>query len=140
MKMLKQPTSPVFSSNAIVTFSACAICLALGTSMVLALGEPALMRNFEIQTMLIRRKATEEQLKIAEANKLIAFKELTPVKKAELKKKNVRVVLIKTKPDSKAPKGHDTRMRYSLEGEVLIDDYTYEFPSPLQPGSFARTT
>jgi len=31
-------------------------------------------------------------------------------------------------------------MRYSLEGESLVDDYTYEFETPLQSGTVAKTS
>ena len=31
-------------------------------------------------------------------------------------------------------------MRFSLEGESLIDDYAYEFQAPLQAGTIAQAS
>jgi hypothetical protein len=103
-------------------------------------GEQATRRIVETQTMLIRHKATEYQRRVAEQNAKAFFKTLTPEKKTELKKKKITAVLIPTVRSAQtSPKARDVRMRYSLEGESLIDDYAYEFAAPLQAGTIAKT-
>jgi hypothetical protein len=116
-----------------------ASCIAVGSSMALDWGEHTFIRTIQTQTLLIRHKATEEQRRIAETNAKAFFSQLTPAKKAELKKNKIKSVLIRTsrsKETSTAAK--DVRMRYSLEGESLVDDYAYEFDAPLQNGTIAQ--
>jgi hypothetical protein len=123
-------------------FKAVAIssCIVLGTSLAFAWGEHTFIRTIQTQTMLIRHKATEEQIRVAASNAKAFFSHLTRAKKLELKKNKIQAVLIPTSPSKKTSPGiKDIRMRYSLEGEVLIDDYAYEFPTPLQPGTVATT-
>jgi hypothetical protein len=91
--------------------------------------------------MLIRHKATEEQRRVAENNATLFFMQLTPAKKEELKKKKVRAILISTtRSRETSPAAKEGRMRYSVEGESLIDDYAYEFQTPLQPGTITKAT
>src|ERR1700758_3534042 len=125
----------------IIKFAAVVVCVALGMSFAFALtGGQTTLRVIQTQTMLIRHKATEEQRRAAENNAKIFFSQLTPEKKQELKKKKVRAVLIRTiRSRETAPAAKDVRMRYSLEGESLIDDYAYEFSNPLQAGTIAKT-
>ena len=80
----------------IIKFAAAIVCIALGTSMALAWGELTTLRVIQTQTMLIRHKATELQRRVAENNAKIFFKQLTPAKKEELKKKKIKTVLIRT--------------------------------------------
>jgi hypothetical protein len=64
---------------------------------------------------------------------------LTPAKKAELKKKHIKTVLIRTvRSPQTSPMAQEVRMRYDLEGESLLDNYTYEFQTPLQGGTVAK--
>ena len=113
-------------------------CIALA-SMALAFGQQTFIRTIQTQTMLIRHKATEEQRRAAETNAKAFFSQLTPAKKSELKKKKIRTVLIRTvRSKETSPAAKDVRMRYSLEGESLVDDYTYEFETPLQSGTVAK--
>jgi hypothetical protein len=124
----------------IIKFAAAIVCIALGTSMALAWGELTTLRVIQTQTMLIRHKATELQRRVAENNARIFFKQLTPAKKEELKKKKIKTVLIRTvRSKETLPTAKEVRMRYSLEGESLIDDYAYEFQNPLQAGTIAKT-
>ena len=121
--------------------AAFASCIALGTSMAFGWGEHTIIRTIQTQTMLIRHKATEEQRRVAENNAKLFFSQLTPAKKEELKKKKVRSVLIRTTRSRETlPAAKEVRMRYSLEGESLIDDYAYEFKTPLQAGTIAKAT
>jgi hypothetical protein len=126
----------------ILKFAAAIVCIALGMSFAFALGpEHTNLRVIQTQTMLIRHKATEVQRRIAENNALIFFRQLTPEKKEELKKKKVRAVLIRTtRSRETSPAARDVRMRYSVEGESLIDDYAYEFETPLQVGTITKVT
>jgi hypothetical protein len=119
--------------------AAFASCIALGTSMAFGWGEHTIIRTIQTQTMLIRHKATEEQRRVAERNAKAFFSQLTPAKKLELKKKNVKAVLIRTaRSRETSPAAQDVRMRYNLEGESLVDDYAYEFDAPLQAGTIAQ--
>ena len=123
----------------IIKVAAISSCLALGSSMALAWGEHTLIRTIETQTQLIRHKATEEQIRAAAANAKAFFSQLTPAKKAELKKKHIHAVLIRTvRSRETSPTATDVRMRYNLEGESLVDNYAYEFDTPLQPGTIAQ--
>ena len=107
--------------------------------MALALGELTTLRVIQTQTMLIRHKATELQRRAAEKNAKAFFSQITPAKKAELRKKNIHAVLVRTvRSRETSPAAKEVRMRYSLEGESLIDDYAYEFESPLQAGTIAQ--
>jgi ATP-dependent exoDNAse (exonuclease V) alpha subunit len=120
--------------------AALAACLAVSASVPLALGYNPTMRIIETQTMIIRHTATEYQRRVAEQNAKAFFKKLTPTKKAELKKKKVKAVLIPTvRSRETSPEATEVRMRYNLEGE-LIDNYTYEFKSPLQTGTIAKVS
>src|SRR5260370_26081904 len=96
------------------------------------------MRIIETQTMLIRHTATEYQRRVAEQNAKAFFKQLTPAKKAELKKKHIKTVLIRTVRSAQtSPKAQEVRMPYDLEGESLLDNYTYDFQTPLQGATIA---
>jgi hypothetical protein len=118
-------------------FAACSIVFF--ASLGFAMGEQALIRTIQTQTMFVRRKATEEQLRAAAANAKAFFSNLTPAKKLELKKKNIHAVLIRTvRSHETSPQAKDVRIRYSLEGESLIDNYAYEFDAPLQGGTIAQ--
>jgi hypothetical protein len=123
----------------IFKFAALVSCIVLGTSMAFALGEQAFIRTIQTQTMLIRHAATEYQRRVVARNAKAFFSQITPAKKAELKKKGIHAVLIPTvRSRETSPAAKEVRMRYSLEGESLIDDYTYEFETPLQPGTIAQ--
>jgi hypothetical protein len=125
----------------LIKFAAVVVCAALGMSFAFALtGGQTALRVIQTQTMLIRHKATEEQRRAAQNNAKVFFSQITPEKKQELKKKKVRAVLIRTtRSRETSPAAKDVRMRFSLEGESLIDDYAYEFSSPLQAGTIAQT-
>jgi hypothetical protein len=116
-----------------------AACVLLPVSFALAFGDNAITRIIETQTTFIRHTATEYQRKVAQQNAKAFFKQLTPAKKAELKKKKIKTVLIPTvRSKETSPQATDVRMRYDLEGESLIDNYTYEFTTPLKSGTIAQ--
>jgi len=125
--------------SGIFKIAAFSSCIALGTSIAVAWGEHTFIRTIQTQTMLIRHKATEEQLRVAASNAKAFFSQLTPAKKLELKKKNIHAVLIRTSRSREtSPSAKDVRMRYNLEGESLVDGYAYEFDTPLQAGTIAQ--
>ena len=128
--------------NGMIKLAAPIVCVALATSFAFGLGGgQTALRVIQTQTMLIRHKATEEQRRAAENNAKIFFRQLTPEKKEELKKKKVHVVLIRTiRSRETSPAAKEVRMRYSVEGESLIDDYAYEFSAPLQAGTVTKAT
>jgi len=123
----------------IFIFAAVAVCVALPASVALAFGDNAITRIIEMQTTFIRHTATEYQRRIAEQHAKAFFKKLTPAKKAELKKKKIKAVLIRTvRSPQTSPEAKEVRMRYDLEGESLIDDSAYEFTTPLAAGTIAK--
>ena len=125
--------------NVIVRGIAWVLCIAFGISEIFAFGENQTLRIIQTQTMFIRHTATEYQRRVAEQNAKAFFKQLTPEKKAELKRKKVKTVLIPTvRSKETSPQAKEVAMRFSLEGESLIDDYAYEFNSPLQAGTIAK--
>src|SRR5258708_28776913 len=118
--------------------AALAACLAVPASVALAFGDNVTMRIIETQTTFIRHTATEYQRRVAEQKAKAFFKQLTPAKKLELKKKKVKAVLIPTvRSPQTSPEAKEVRMRYNLEVE-LIDNYTYEFQTPLQARTIAK--
>jgi len=116
-----------------------AACITLPASFILALGDNAITRIIETQTTFVRHTATEYQRRVAEQNAKAFFKKLTPEKRLELKRKKIKAVLIPTvRSPQTSPEAKEVRMRYNLEGESLIDNYTYEFQTPLQAGTIAK--
>ena len=115
------------------------VCVGFQISEIFAFGENQTLRIIQTQTMFIRHTATEYQRRVAEQNAKAFFSRLTPEKKAELKKKKIKAVLIPTvRSKETSPAAKEVRMRFSLEGESLIDDYAYEVQTPLQAGTIAK--
>ena len=115
------------------------VCAGFQISEIFAFGENQTLRIIQTQTMFIRHTATEYQRRVAEQNAKAFFSHLTPEKKAELKKKKIKTVLIPTvRSKETSPAAKEVRMRFSLEGESLIDDYAYEVQTPLQAGTIAK--
>lgn len=120
-------------------FALLATCVAIPASITLAWGENATMRIIETQTAFVRHTATEYQRRVAEQNAKAFFRQLPPAKKLELKKKKIKAVLIPTaRSPQTSPRAKEVRMRYSLEGESLIDDNVYEFRDTLSSGTIAK--
>ena len=90
----------------------------------------------ETQTMFIRHTATELQRRTAEKNAKIYYAHLTPEKKADLKKKKVRYILVPTvKSAETSPKAKEVRMTWDTQSESLADNYAYEFENPPAVGT-----
>lgn len=104
-------------------------------------GELTSGRIIQTQTMIARHTATEYQRRVAEQRAKVFFKQLTPAKKVELEKKHVHTVLISTvRSRQTSPKAKAVMMRFSVEGESLIDGEAYEFETQPPVGSVARYT
>jgi hypothetical protein len=101
-------------------------------------GEHAASRIIETQTMFIRHTATELQRRTAEKNAKIYYAHLTPDKKAHLKAKKIRYILVPTvKTAETSPKAKEVRMTWDTQSESLVDKYVYEFEIPPAVGTVA---
>ena len=101
-------------------------------------GEHAMSRVIETQTMFIRHTATELQRRTAEKNAKIYYARLTPKKKAHLKAKKIRYILVPTvKSAETSPKAKEVRMTWDTQSESLADKYVYEFENPPAVGTVA---
>ena len=102
-------------------------------------GEHAISRSIETQTMFIRHTATELQRRTAEKNAKIYYAHLTPRKKADLKAKKIRYILVPTvKSAETSPKAKEVRMTWDTQSESLVDKYVYEFENPPAVGTVAK--
>lgn len=122
-----------------IAFAALTASIALCTPSSFGFGENATLRIIETQTTFIRHTATEYQRKIADQNAKAFFKQLTPAKKADLTRKKVKTVLIRTvRSPQTSPEAKEVRMCYDLESGALIDDSAYEFTAPLPTETVAK--
>jgi hypothetical protein len=130
--------SPAVKRRAIV-YAVLTVCLAFSTQSSFGFGENATQRIIETQTTFIRHTATEYQRRIADQNAKAFFKQLTPAKKAELTRRKIKTVLIRTvRSQQTSPAAKEVRMRYDLESGALIDDSAYEFTTPLPTETVAK--
>jgi hypothetical protein len=101
-------------------------------------GEHTVSRILETQTMFIRHTATELQRRTAEKNAKIYYAHLTPDKKAHLKAKKIRYILVPTvKSAETSPTATEVRMTWDTQSESLVDKYVYEFEIPPAVGTVA---
>ena len=102
-------------------------------------GEHAMTRTIETQTMFIRHTATELQRRTAEKNAKTYYAHLAPKKKADLKAKKIRYLLVPTvKSEETSPKAKEVRMTWDTQSESLVDNYVYEFENPPAVGTVAK--
>jgi hypothetical protein len=102
-------------------------------------GEHTMSRVIETQTMFIRHTATELQRRTAEKNAKIYYARLTPKKKADLKAKKIRYLLVPTvKSAETSPQAKEVRMTWDTQSESLVDKYVYEFENPPAVGTVAK--
>ena len=88
--------------------------------------------------IIAKHEATELQRRTAEKNAKIYYAHLTPKKKADLKAKKIRYVLIPTvKSAETSPKAKEVRMTWDTQSESLADQYAYEFENPPAVGTVA---
>jgi hypothetical protein len=89
----------------------------------------------------IPNTATEFQRHTAQDNAKAFFSHLTRAKKLELMKRNIQSVLIPTTQSSRtSPKAKAVMMRFSVEGQTLIDGDIYEFETHPSVGTVATYT
>jgi hypothetical protein len=101
-----------------------------------AWGEHTASRIIETQTMFIRHTATELQRRTAEKNAKIYYAHLTLRKKAALKAKKIRIILVPTvKSAETSPKTEEVRMAWDTQSESFHDNYVYEFEKPPAVGT-----
>ena len=111
---------------------------AVKTGLSFGWGEHTASRIIETQTMFIRHTATELQRRTAEKNAKIYYAHLTPRKKADLKAKKIRYILVPTvKSAETSPKAKEVRMTWDTQSESLVDKYVYEFENPPAVGTVA---
>jgi hypothetical protein len=102
-------------------------------------GEHTASRIIETQTMFIRHTATELQRRTAEKNAKAYYAHLPPKKKADLKAKKIRYLLVPTvKSEETSPKAKEVRMTWDTQSESLVDKYVYEFENPPAVGTVAK--
>ena len=102
-------------------------------------GEHAMSRTMETQTMFIRHTATELQRRTAEKNAKVYYAQLAPKKKAALKAKKIRYLLVPTvRSEETSPKAKEVRMTWDTQSESLADNYVYEFENPPAVGTVAK--
>ena len=102
-------------------------------------GEHAMTRTIETQTMFIRHTATEVQRRTAEKNAKVYYAQLAPKKKAALKAKKIRYLLVPTvRSEETSPKAKEVRMTWDTQSESLADNYVYEFENPPAVGTVAK--
>jgi hypothetical protein len=111
---------------------------AVKTGLSFGWGEHAISRSIETQAMFIRHTATELQRRTAEKNAKIYYTHLAPKKKAALKAKKIRYILVPTvKSAETSPKAKEVRMTWDTQSESLVDKYVYEFENPPAAGTVA---
>jgi hypothetical protein len=112
---------------------------AVKAGVTFAWGEHTLSRTIETQTMFIRHTATELQRRTAEKNAKAYYAHLAPKKKADLKAKKIRYILVPTvKSAETSPQAKEVRMTWDTQSESLADNYVYEFQNPPAVGTVAK--
>jgi hypothetical protein len=108
------------------------------SSVAFPLGDHALARSIETQTMLIRHTATKLQRQVAEQNARTYIAKLSPEKKQELKKKKVRYLAVPTvRSKETSPQAKDVRMIWDIPRETLASKTVYELGTTPETGKLA---
>ena len=115
-----------------------ACCALLGTNIEL-LGAMDLARIIQTQTMLIRHKATKEQIQVAQTRAVTYYTRLAPEKKTVLKKKKVRYIAVDTVRSKEAPpKAKKTVMIWDTQSESLANTDVYDLEATPAVGQTAK--
>ena len=115
-----------------------ACCALLGTDTEM-LGAMDLARIIQTQTMLIRHKATKEQIQVAQTRATTYYTHLAPEKKVVLKKKKVRYIAVDTVRSKEAPpKAKKTVMIWDTQSESLANTDVYDLETPPAVGQTAK--
>jgi len=89
--------------------------------------------------VLAKRRASERQRKIAEERAKAFQAKLTPAKKAEMKKKKVRYIAVKTEKDARTvPQAKADVMIWDVESQQIVGNNVYDVESTPQIGQTAR--
>src|SRR4029450_11944257 len=108
------------------------------SSVAFPVGDHALARSIETQTMLIRHTATKLQRQVAEQNARAYIAKLSPEKKQELKKKKVRYLAVPTvRSKETSPQAKDVRMIRDIPRETLASKTVYELGTTPETGKLA---
>ena len=118
--------------------AALACCALLGSSTD-TLGAMDLARIIQTQTMLIRHKATKEQIQVAQVRATTYYTHLAPEKKVVLKKKKVRYIAVDTVRSKEAPpKAKKTVMIWDTQSETLANTDAYDIEALPAVGQTAK--
>jgi hypothetical protein len=103
------------------------------------LSTPLICCSIGATTDFIRHTATELQRRAAEKNAEIYYAQLAPKKKAALKAKKIRYLLVPTvRSGETSPKAKEVHMTWDMQSESLVDNYAYEFENPPAVGTVAK--
>ena len=106
--------------------AALACCALLGSSAEV-LGAMDLSRIIQTQTMLIRHKATKEQIQVASVRATTFYTHLAPEKKVALKKRKVRYIAVDTVRSKEAPpQAKKSVMIWDTQSESLAATDVYD--------------
>ena len=126
-------------NSPILKLTAVLACGALLGSSAEVLGAMDLGRMIQTQTMLIRHKATKEQIQVATVRATAYYTRLAPEKKAVLKKKKVRYLAVDTVRSKEAPpKAKKTVMIWDTQAAGLASTDVYDLEAPPAVGQTAK--
>ena len=124
---------------AVLSLGITTLCSAQSGSRDWMLSTPLICCSIGATTDFIRRPATELQRSTAEENAEIYYAQLAPKKKAALKAKKIRYILVPTvKSAETPPQVKEVRMTWDTQSESLADNYVYEFQNPPAVGTVAK--
>jgi hypothetical protein len=122
-----------------------ALRLSAIVAMVILLGSTFESSGFDLsrivgtQTMLIRHKATEEQMKVAQARAKVYYTRLAPEKKTALKQKKVRYIAVDTvRSKDTSPKAKKVVMVWDTQAENVVGNDVYDLTNPPAVGQTAK--
>lgn len=125
--------SPALRCTAVLAF-----CALLGGSAE-TLAAMDLGRMVQTQTMLIRHKATEEQIQIAQQRATVFYARLAPKKKVALKKRKVRYIAVDTvRSKATSPKAKKAVMIWDTQSEAVVGNDVYDLVTPPPIGQTAK--
>ena len=114
------------------------VCALLASDLP-ALAAMDMRRIIETQTMLIRQKATKEQMQVAQKRATVYYTHLSPEKKTVLKKKKVRYIAVDTvRSKTTSPKAKKTVMIWDTEASALVNNDVYDLEAPPNVGVTAK--
>ena len=120
-------------------FTAALACCALLGGSAETLAAMDLGRMIQTQTMLIRHKATKEQIQVAQQRATVFYARLAPDKKVALKKKKVRYIAVDTvRSKATSPKAKKAVMIWDTQSEAVVGNDVYDLETPPPIGRTAK--